>query len=825
MPVVVGGNSLQQFDASVKNVELFKKNFVTRKLHKNQRLEKGQEQYRQFLKCVGTGVLNDEEDRVRIPAKMHTNSKEELIDFVFPHELLDNSVAQWKEICGRAILCPLNNETFEINNIIMDRISGQEQTYYGITTPIMSESAEDELVNNISDVDYENLIRLTPAGVPEHTLRIKVGAVMMLLINLSVSNGLCNGTRLQVVRLGRNMLYCRVLTGSSKGNFIEIFRTRFLFGGDPKAPREGMLRCERIQFPLRPGAAMTINKAQGQTLSRVGIVLNTSQCFSHGHLYVALSRARDVDNVLILTKRADRRVKNPVVQAIIDKDDFDEIGPIDRTDPMFQQEDFNESDTEEPVTIVRIPHSQNAERPNVACSKAVIRATLDLPITAKKEHLLKINVIRKHLTSVESDVITTVMQSNLENKIHDEILRACQPEMDMLLEAMQSIIENIGVMNYGDVIHSETFGELQKIAKVIVHMFAPQVIGSRSTNEDKLALTACCSKALDIMREKDFTSISFPCGAFLYPRGEAAKIIVESLLGWISRNEDYLPKLSKIFLVVPSRNDELLYKDSLEKAKSQLRITAKHSIQQDHIENICDNAHNQDSNIPRALLDNVMGDGDCLFRSIIRALHGGSERQDLQNDQQQTLRRLIARSYQRDIARATDEEVAILVNEVEWNAEHIQRAGLLLDELNPRDSLRRYSIHMMHSSNYDDTRWGSHLEVRYAEIVLNRNIMIVENRRELVGNVWRELDGVYEAIFLGNNEINVANMGLARFTDYSQIFDVLRQINLIDVIVLRRSGSHYRPIYMHPMDEQQRQTNLNLLENILQDVPDEPWNE
>jgi len=51
----------------------------------------------------------------------------------------------------------------------------------------MSESAEDELVNNISDVDYENLIRLTPAGVPEHTLRIKVGAVMMLLINLSVS--------------------------------------------------------------------------------------------------------------------------------------------------------------------------------------------------------------------------------------------------------------------------------------------------------------------------------------------------------------------------------------------------------------------------------------------------------------------------------------------------------------------------------------------------------------------------------------------------------------------------------------------------------------
>uniref|UniRef100_A0A915PB44 OTU domain-containing protein n=1 Tax=Meloidogyne floridensis TaxID=298350 RepID=A0A915PB44_9BILA len=418
------------------------------------------------------------------------------------------------------------------------------------------------------------------------------------------------------------------------------------------------------------------------------------------------------------------------------------------------------------------------------------------------------------------------MQSNLENKIHDEILRACQPEMDLLLESMQTTIVNIGIMNYGDVIQTETFGELKKIAKVIVHMFAPQVIGSRCTNEDKLALTACFSKALDIMREKDFTSISFPCGTLLYPRGEAAKIIVESLLSWISQNEDNLPKLLKIFLVFPSRNDELLYKDSLEKAKRQLRISASHSIRQEnHNENICDNAHSENLNIPHALLDNVIGDGDCLFRSIIRALHGGSEQQDLQNDQQQILRRLIARSYQRDIARATDEEVAILVNEVEWNAEHIQRAGLLLDELNPRASLRRYSIHMMQSSNYDDTRWGSHLEVRYAENVLNRNIMIVENRRELLGNVWRELDGVYEAIFLGNNEINIADLGLARFTEYSQIFDVLRQINMLDVIVLRRSGSHYRPIYMHPMDEQQRQRNLNLLVSILQDVPDEPWNE
>ncbi|KAL3108770.1 hypothetical protein niasHT_019257 [Heterodera trifolii] len=49
------------------------------------------------------------------------------------------------------------------------------------------------------EVDCENLCRMTPHGVPEHRLRIKVGAIIMIITNISIADGLCNGTRVQIL--------------------------------------------------------------------------------------------------------------------------------------------------------------------------------------------------------------------------------------------------------------------------------------------------------------------------------------------------------------------------------------------------------------------------------------------------------------------------------------------------------------------------------------------------------------------------------------------------------------------------------------------------
>ena len=66
---------------------------------------------------------------------------------------------------------------------------------------------------------------------------------------------------------------------------------------------------------------MTINKSQGQTFGMVGVDLRTD-VFSHGQLYVALSRCRSWDSLRILLPATtmNRRVKNVVFKELLDID-------------------------------------------------------------------------------------------------------------------------------------------------------------------------------------------------------------------------------------------------------------------------------------------------------------------------------------------------------------------------------------------------------------------------------------------------------------------------------------------------------------------------
>jgi len=69
---------------------------------------------------------------------------------------------------------------------------------------------------------------------------------------------------------------------------------------------------ERTQFPVHLCFAMTVNKSQGQSLEQVGVDLRTP-AFTHGQLYVALSRVTSLDGLTLLPSEQSPTLTDNVV--------------------------------------------------------------------------------------------------------------------------------------------------------------------------------------------------------------------------------------------------------------------------------------------------------------------------------------------------------------------------------------------------------------------------------------------------------------------------------------------------------------------------------
>jgi ATP-dependent exoDNAse (exonuclease V) alpha subunit len=192
-------------------------------------------------------------------------------------------------------------------NEIYNRLKKTKKTTFinGITPTVLYSMNID--VDKINDLKYKTLVdegaethtykRKNPSSIstkawvdsykiPE-IIELCVGAQVVLTWNISQDNGLINGSRGVIIELTAIGPKVRFLSG------LEMVIESFTIKSE---------ECDDIWvsfIPLKLAWASTIHKCQGMTLDAVVIDLGES-IFEYGQAYTALSRARNLESVMIL---------------------------------------------------------------------------------------------------------------------------------------------------------------------------------------------------------------------------------------------------------------------------------------------------------------------------------------------------------------------------------------------------------------------------------------------------------------------------------------------------------------------------------------------
>lgn len=286
LPVVPRGTRADEVNACLKKSVLWSE-IEPLSLTRNMRVHRFGDQFAgdfaNILLKIGNGAYPSTNGKIKLDSSFcnEVPTLEQLIEKVYPDlENFSGRGVSW--LYERAILVTRNDRAADINKIILQQVTGEERTYNSV----------DSVVDVDEAVHYpvEFLNSLNPSGMPSHELKLKVGAPIMLLRNLNPP-ALCNGTRLRVVSLKPNVIEAAIITGCATGETVFIPRI-------PMIPSDYPFQFKRLQFPIKICFAITINKAQGQTLKVTGVDLQ-NECFSHGQLYVACSRVSSHTNLFL----------------------------------------------------------------------------------------------------------------------------------------------------------------------------------------------------------------------------------------------------------------------------------------------------------------------------------------------------------------------------------------------------------------------------------------------------------------------------------------------------------------------------------------------
>ena len=302
LPVNQGGTIGNIVDSCLKKSFLWE-HVEIKHLHTNMRVHlHGDEAAGEFagqLLAIGDGKypIDTSPDVIQLPESIGSCvcNIEELVSKVYPDLLSNFRNMTW--LSERCILAPLNESTRAINTALVAQLPGECVKYRSLDSVLDKSQAVHFPIEFLNSLDI--------SGFPSHLLSLKVSAPIIVLRSLDPPK-VTNGTRCMITKLSANTIEAKISHGRYAGHDIIIPRI-------PLIPSNSTLPFEfrRLQFPVAFCFAMTINKSQGQTFKAVGVDL-TNESFTHGMLYVALSRVGSPNCLTLLVGETRNVIYNEV---------------------------------------------------------------------------------------------------------------------------------------------------------------------------------------------------------------------------------------------------------------------------------------------------------------------------------------------------------------------------------------------------------------------------------------------------------------------------------------------------------------------------------
>lgn len=191
----------------------------------------------------------------------------------------------------KAILCTRNDEKVawneRVNAMRARQTNDPGQTYVAAHKSEVTDGGDDgeSMAAEALGDDDMAMFQNADHSVPLAELTIRQGDVMLLAKTLDKAAGLVKNQRVVVMELRWNAVVVRLDRSDQPPTYHTIGRACFSFALKRGSP----LRVLRTQLPLVHAWALTINRSQGQTLTKILLDLRHAP-FAHGQAYVAISR-------------------------------------------------------------------------------------------------------------------------------------------------------------------------------------------------------------------------------------------------------------------------------------------------------------------------------------------------------------------------------------------------------------------------------------------------------------------------------------------------------------------------------------------------------